>query len=684
MDSRLTARQKRVLMAAYRKERTTLSALADRLGISARTLQRDVRALKDYLQDFGVSLNVSAQGGLTLDGGSDAIERVLDRCRPFEFSSPPGRGPRERELYIALELLQTNGPLKIAYFSRRLQVAEASISLDLDRLERWLAQHRLLLVRKRGYGVEVVGKEDDKRRALVALIYRAVPVHRMIDTLSGGAEHENEEIPRILSQFDPALVRRVRRVLRQRIGPPAESLFDAGAFYSFMLHVLVSVQRIRSGFPIREIPGGEPGTRTGKEAEEYRRIRQLLREIDPVFDEFPGEVMYLTKHWLGSRGGPGILERILPHKITILDLAHRIAAEVTARIGIPLTGDAQLLHALSQHLEPTLYRLNEGMVIRNPLLKEVREYYPTLFEVVKEAAFRVLGQLGHDVPDEEIGYLTMHVGAAVERWHSQTQIRVQVVCPNGMSSAELLAERIRAVFPSFEIVRMTAAGDLGERTDCDLVLSTVPLPQCDRAVTVSPFLTEEDIQKVGRFLERRVVHDNPEHTARQYRAVRRFQETPAEPIVRTITVRAVQARTLEDLVHHIAGDVHRTGRAKDPDDVARALLEREKLGSVVIPGKRLALLHARCRSMTRAHIGVYRLDRPLVLAGIGMDKEQVDTILTLLVHPEAPKEVIAAMSLISSALITVPGFVEQLRTADPDDLPDHIAGALHSLGGHLS
>ena len=61
--------------------------------------------------------------------------------------------------------------MKLGYFAVALEVSEATISSDLNSVEEWLGEYQLELERKQGYSVHVVGKERNKRRALINIMY---------------------------------------------------------------------------------------------------------------------------------------------------------------------------------------------------------------------------------------------------------------------------------------------------------------------------------------------------------------------------------------------------------------------------------------------------------------------------------------------------------------------------------
>lgn len=89
----------------------------------------------------------------------------------------------------------------------------------------------------------------------------------------------------------------------------------------------------------------------------------------------------------------------------------RFIALCEERLGLSLREDTSLFHGLLTHLEPALYRLRRQMEIHNPILGQIKQNYPELFTVAKEVVAVLLPEL--QVPEEEVGYLVMHLG---QRW----------------------------------------------------------------------------------------------------------------------------------------------------------------------------------------------------------------------------------------------------------------------------
>ena len=89
--------------------------------------------------------------------------------------------------------------------------------------------------------------------------------------------------------------------------------------------------------------------------------------------------------------------------------------------------------------------MRENLSIHNPLLEDVKEDYPSLFELVSHGMEKVFVQ--GNIPDEEIGFVAMHFGAALDRAQGSFPQRVLVICSSGIATTKMLSSRLENAFP---------------------------------------------------------------------------------------------------------------------------------------------------------------------------------------------------------------------------------------------
>ncbi|MCL6454938.1 MAG: BglG family transcription antiterminator [Alicyclobacillus sp.] len=661
MTSALTDRQKYVLYLLLEQPNgVDADDLARRLDVSRRTVHRDLQAIGDFLAPYRLQLRAE-RGRLAIAGAAADVARMREAAGVLPRALAVT--PRDREVLLAAHLLLEEGPLKLGYLGKRLHVTAASLSHQLDGVDAWLQDNGLNVIRRPGYGVEVTGDEVRRRETLADLLHaRLSPIDLMkaLRNTDGG-----ETPPLFLTWlerwFHRTWLKHAEAVLQSELQRVTPAL-DEASFYNFMLHVVLSCARVRQG---AEIPDrGDGADKQGPDAAICRRILGQLLPEQPVHE---GEVAYLAKHLRGAK--TKIVEdvRLFPMNLTAMDLAFQLTRELELSLEIPLSKDQALVAGLAQHLEPAIHRMTVGLSIRNPLLAEVKRQYPDFFKAVGDATNRVLEPYGIQAPEEEIGYLTMHLGAAYERRLAERMWRVRIVCPNGISSAQLLASRLKKEFPNIQVTGIESLQSL-QTEDADFVVSTVAVDDGERPVAVvSPFLTDADIARVQDIiagLERHLSAAKAKSAA--VRRDRHFEgsSAAAAAIASRAALFTVEVDGLSAAIHRAAVDAVEAGDAADGEAVRQAIVQRERLGSVVLPGKRLAVLHARSDAMHRCRIAVYRLRSPISVRGVGTQEEPVDTILVMLARVDEELDVIDLLGRLSAMLVTDPHLVDVLSTED--------------------
>jgi len=671
MTKKLNDRQKYILHFIVNGEEISIDKLVRRLDVSRRTVQRNVSAIQVYLNSYNLSLRVSLTG-IFVEGHPDDLSRM--RKETGKLPSVLSLTAKDREARLVMDLLLEHGPMKLGYFGKQWNVTTASLSRDLDGAAAWLRAFGLRLIRRQGYGVEILGGEDTRREALAELIYDQVPLSDLMSMLRMEDTRETSHpLHTWFSKwFGTTQIEDVRRVLLEELtvlNPP----LDEAAFYGFMLHVLLTCIRISHG---ASLPAD--ATHEAVSSRERQICMRILQRILPDEPHLGGEASYLAKHLRGAKVLMTDDTRMLPLHITSMDLAYQIVKHLETDLGFPFVNDRDLLAAMAQHLEPAIHRMTTGLPIRNPLLDEIKHRYSTFFAAMQSASQHVLEPFGLQVPDAEVGYLTMHLGAAEERRRAQDTWRVQIVCPNGISSAALLASRINKEFPQVRIASIDSLHSVKDTT-CDFIVSTVPFSsQTAPVVTVSPFLTKEDVYNIQGMFEQ--LRKSTASTIQAGEEIRRPQAhrmpTHAGLLSDRVRIECIEVGTMHDVINQIADDAVENGDAEDREVIYQAILQREQLGSIVLPGKRLSVLHARSNTLLRCQIAVYRLHQGITVPGVAGMQELVDTVLVLLAMVNERPTNIRLLGQLSSALVMDEDIVDALRTASIQDVQHRIQKAM--------
>lgn len=99
-----------------------------------------------------------------------------------------------------------------------------------------------------------------------------------------------------------------------------------------------------------------------------------------------------------------LLESLPPEQI---ELCSRIISYAVQMLGKPLSKTIYL--TLTDHIAFAVGRMQEGKVFQNPLLTEVRIFYPREFAVGRHALELIRKELGAAFPDDEAASIALHL-----------------------------------------------------------------------------------------------------------------------------------------------------------------------------------------------------------------------------------------------------------------------------------
>ncbi len=486
-------RHRRLLkLLAEARDYTPLSDLAQRLGCSERTLRNHVRELEGPLRDrYGLILDRRPGRGVALLGDRSQVGRLIR-----ELGGGGDRPLEELDLRALRFLLSRRGPVTVARLMEATGVGRGTISGALDRAEAWLAGHRIRLVRRPNVGLWIEGEEGALRLALSRLFWLSLGSHGFDDFLRGRVSMEGPIFHPGEMSFLEARVRRALEMAQVRL--------TGEAVLGLTVHLAVSIKRVRTGGAV-ELPPDE-GLQGRREMEAARLMARWVEEGLGVSLP-PGEVRHLAMHVLASRrvGSPGEDQPAREAEAVARILLDHFARSLDRR----LQEDPQLLADLSRHLSTSINRLRCGFPSSNPILGQIKRAFCYSFEVGLEGAARVQEDMGINLPEDEVGYVVLHVQAALERLRGlMGEPRVAVFCPQGIGILRLMEAKVSSAFPG---VRVTGAGSLEDlkvvlEDRVRLVISTVPLPaylDCQHIV-VTPLLRDEEMRSVEELLLRKV------------------------------------------------------------------------------------------------------------------------------------------------------------------------------------
>lgn len=683
---------KRLLVS--KGEFVTVRDLSDELDVSERTVKRELPGVESWLSAREARLIRKPGAGVKLDAAPKKLDALIEELNAAG-SVREDYSKDERHYFLISELLLAAEPVKSYSFASQFKVTESTLSTDLDRAEQWLKPFGLRLIRKPGYGVYVEGSETAIRSALIQLVYESVAEDQVAELLNASGGQAAADPTRIRSHIRSRLLNLIDEGAAEQLQRMVEELEDSldlkltdTAYIGLAVHLALAIQRIRAGQRIAIDARVLDGLRGLSEFEQARRLAARLEEMLGI--EIPeDEVGYITMHLKGAetrldRDNDNYYDYV---SFELVRLARNMLKAAEAEFGYELKGSSKLFAGFVHHLGPAVERLRLGLDIRNPLLAQIREQYADVFSIAANCSKFLADYVQREVPESEIGYIAMHLGAMSEYARAERPSpKVLIACASGMGTSGLLMARVRKEFPSFNLIGLASASEAAENREADFIISTVDVETDIPLVRVSVLLSYPDIEQIRRFVnaQQRGFGKKKKRTAAQGQGdlVGTLEEhhQTLQGILDLVKNVDIDSELLSRNVGELIGAISKrfTGNAEDAAVLERELHERERLGETVLSQDGLILLHCRSQVIDRLMLGVFRF--PDGLAAESEDKPLLLRAALLLLAPKSSsKHYLQAAGEISKSLIDRPGFAARLSSLEPERLRGEIADMMREL-----
>ncbi|MBJ6363889.1 BglG family transcription antiterminator [Paenibacillus sp. GCM10012307] len=674
---KVTNRQRQLLdLLLNSKEEITAADIAAAINVSARTVHRELPELELLLEKYGIELQRKSGIGIQVSGQPaqlDMLKQELSRMNYTEYTA------EERRIFILCMLLESVEPAKLFALAHNLHVTVATMSYDLDELEKGIIKYDLQLVRRRGYGVLLEGSEHVKRELLLTLARQYIDNSDLFG--SSLRSQEQPVISLMLDQIGKSNLLQLEQALWELEQKHPLELTDQ-AYTKLLLQLSIALRRIHDGHLIA--PSDE-----SPDACLRPEIASLLRQLEEEFAiKLPASeqryISGLIRQYSEEESG----YELLPHgDLDVLEKTVQLIGFMDRHYDAAFHRDYSLRDGLLRHLVPALMRIREGSEIRNPLLPQIKADYSALFDRVRQGADEVFPEL--KIPDEEVGFLVMHFGAALERGTQPVPpVRAIVVCSSGIGSSKLLAVRLERELPEVVIVGNVPWYEAARipENEYDVIISTIDLPlQPDKYFKISPLLTDNEASQLRRFLQHWFLYAQ-QRTQNEQLAVKnapsqRLKQLKACLDEICFLLERFHLYKLPDTEGLDVGQVlfdacklaAASGAINDIDAVVRQLLEREQQGSEIVTDTGLALFHARSKDVLQPLVVMFQLKQPMLLQAHSV---RPASYMMLMLGPLAlGKESLEVLSEISTLLL-LPELPDVLATGNELAIKDFMANAL--------
>ncbi|EFB72533.1 BglG family transcription antiterminator [Providencia rustigianii] len=460
--------------------------LAKLFSVSTRTIRSDINEINELIEAHSAHIVYERGRGYRLK--IENAEQFSAFTQQNDNNSNIPRTSKERIDALLLKLLMLSLPVKLDDIAEEWFVSRSTIQQDMGAVREHLHKYQVQLESIPHQGIRLSGSEWAIRACMTEALWRQFI----------------EQITPDLATFHPDCIDNLDLTYIDKVIHNSMNRFDIrisneGHLY-LVFNCAVTILRITRGHELT--------VNTKNNAVE--------EVINKACDEISKGLIYFLGNDLSHAELNFLHDQIIAQRINNQDsttqksgshnaLSEHILNYINDRYNYDLRSDEKLKKDLNTHLSSLITRLQYHISTPNPLLSDIKQYYPFAYDVTLSALTSASKHLlPYPVNEDELGYLAVHIGVSLERNYgagSMRQTEVLVVTDAGNSTFRVVESKIMREFPQLKFSRgltLQEYESLSEVSE-DFVITTVRISEKNKPVIkIAPFPTPYQLEQVGR------------------------------------------------------------------------------------------------------------------------------------------------------------------------------------------
>lgn len=468
----------------------TCARLADSLNISERTVRTDIQNINDVLDNHGATIKIKRKHGYYLEiSEKPAYELFLTQLEDQHETHVELDSTQDRVKYALGVLIYSNDYLDLDELADQICVSRITLNNYIRSIKVILNNYDLEYIAKTGHGVKIIGLESNKRKCLIENVIS----QDFQNYVMGFTKDEYT----LFAGIDLDYLREtVITHLNGRIDRISDyNLKNLVIHFALMISRVINDNYITSDRSL-EIPEDVKA--------DIDRICNNLEDYYQISIS-NGEKKYIYMHMVANISSSD--SPVSDHQLK--DYVAELLSHVYLDYNFDLRNDEILINDLQKHFQSIITTKTYSLDRRNPLLNTIKNNFPLAFEISLTATAKVFGQSHFSLNEDEVGYVSLHIGAAIERCFSGSIAKKSVilVCGSGQATTRMLEARLNVYFKEkIFICRKASYNEFlaytkREVRNIDFIISTIPLKSdIIPAITVDFALKNNDIEAITKLI----------------------------------------------------------------------------------------------------------------------------------------------------------------------------------------
>ena len=396
---------------------------------------------------------------------------------------------QDRIKYLLNILLYSNNYISLDDLADKIYVSKNTLQNYIKTLKNIFLKYNLEYISKTNVGIKVIGNENDKRKCLVENVLS----FNFQNYVTGFTKDE-------YTLFEGIDLDLLKQIIANKLTVAQIKTNDFN-FKNLIIHFALMISRIQFDCYINT-------NNAIKIDDNYANfINDIAKEIEEAFDITisEGEKKYIYSHLVANTR----LNDLVSNDNKIKALVEELLNNIYYDYNFDLRNDEILSHDLFLHFKSILNTKSLALNKRNPLLNTIKANFPLAFDITLTCITKIFNKPPYILTEDEIGYVSLHVGAAIERCFSGSLQRKSVilVCGSGQATTRMLEARLNVFFKDkIMIVHRASYNEFinytkRELLNIDFVISTIPLKSnYVPTITVDFSLNNQNIEDISKFL----------------------------------------------------------------------------------------------------------------------------------------------------------------------------------------
>lgn len=460
------------------------------LNITERTIRSDIQAINDVLEQHGACIKLKRKSGYYIEVYDEQLYReFLYAFLEHQSVSLNLDSSEERIKYVLNILLYQNDYISLDDLALSVYISRNTLQNYIKTIKSILEKYNLEYISKYHYGVKIIGNEEDKRKCLMDCVLSRNTHNYII----GFSKSE-------YALFEGINLDYIKNIVTKYLNN-IEGITDDLNFKNLIIHFALMISRIQNDCYIH-----------------FHNLVIIPEDIKPFIDDIchdieehfhimisEGEKKYMYLHTVSNTH----FKSDNVNDIHIKQIIHDLLEMIYMDYNFDLRNDDILIKDLFNHFKSILTTKSYAINKRNPLLNTIKTNFPLSFEITFNVVSKIFNREPYVLTEDEIGYVSLHIGAAIERcFHGSIQRKnVLLVCGTGQATTRMLEARLDVFFND----KINIIHKMSYNTFCslkpqdfkniDFVISTIPLKSdFIPIITVNFALNSEDVEAVSKFL----------------------------------------------------------------------------------------------------------------------------------------------------------------------------------------